>query len=55
MQPLIQALPLTALIDGLRGVVNEGRSLGELLPELGVMTAWGAISFGLALKLFRWQ
>ena len=55
MQPFIRALPLTALIDGLRGVVNEGRSLAELAPQLGVMTAWGTVSFGLALKLFRWQ
>ena len=54
-QPFIHALPLTALIDGLRGVVNEGRSLAELLPELGVMTVWGTASFALALKLFRWQ
>ena len=55
MQPFIHALPLTALIDGLRGVVNEGRGLAELVPELGVMTAWGTVSFALALKLFRWQ
>ncbi len=33
MQPFIHALPLTALIDGLRGVVNEGRSLAELAPR----------------------
>ena len=55
MQPFIHALPLTALIDGLRAVVNEGRSLADLVPELGVMTAWGTVSFALALKLFRWQ
>ena len=30
MQPFIQALPLTALIDALRGVMNEGLSLGAL-------------------------
>lgn len=55
MQPFIHALPLTALIDGLRGVVNEGRTLAELAPEIGIMTAWGTVSFGVALKLFRWQ
>ena len=27
MQPFIQALPLTALNDALRGVINEGLSL----------------------------
>ncbi len=55
MHPVIRALPLTALIDALRGVVNEGRTLADLLPEIGVMTAWGSVSFALALKLFRWQ
>lgn len=55
MQPYIRLLPLTALIDGLRGVTNEGRSLAQLLPEIGVMAGWGGLSFGLALRLFRWQ
>jgi ABC-2 type transport system permease protein len=55
MQPFIRALPLTALNDGLRAVINEGRPLTALARELGVMMAWGAIPFGLSLKLFRWQ
>jgi ABC-2 type transport system permease protein len=55
MQPFIQALPLTALIDALRGVVNEGSSLAAVTGEIGILTAWGILSFGLALKLFRWQ
>jgi ABC-2 type transport system permease protein len=55
MQPFIQALPLTALIDALRGVVNEGRSLREVAGEIAVLGVWGSVSFVLALKLFRWQ
>lgn len=55
MQPFIQALPLTALNDALRGVMNEGLPLTALASELGVLTAWGGVSFVLALKLFRWQ
>lgn len=55
MQPVIQALPLTALIDALRGVVNDGASLRAVLSELGIVSAWGALSFVLALKIFRWQ
>lgn len=55
MQPAIQALPLTALIDALRGIVNEGQSVLALSSELGVLAAWGSVSFLLALKLFRWQ
>lgn len=55
MQPFVQALPLTALNDALRGVMLEGTGLAALLPELAILTVWGAVSFVLALKLFRWQ
>lgn len=55
MQPFIQVLPLTALIDALRGVMNEGTSLASLSGEIGLVLAWGLGSFALALRLFRWQ
>jgi ABC-type multidrug transport system permease subunit len=55
MQPLVQALPLTALNDALRGVMLEGAGLAALLPELALLAAWGAASFVVALKVFRWQ
>jgi ABC transporter DrrB family efflux protein len=55
MQPFIHALPLTALNDSLRAVVNEGRPLTAMAREIVVMLAWGAISFGISLRLFRWQ
>jgi ABC-type multidrug transport system permease subunit len=55
MQPFVQALPLTALNDALRGVMLEGTPLGPLVPEMAILAAWGAVSFVLALKWFRWQ
>jgi ABC-type multidrug transport system permease subunit len=55
MQPFIQALPLTALNDALRLVMLEGAGLVAIGPELVNLALWGAISFALALKLFRWQ
>jgi ABC-type multidrug transport system permease subunit len=55
MQPFVQALPLTALNDALRAVMLEGAGLSRLLPELALLAVWGAVSFGLALKMFRWQ
>jgi len=55
MQPFVQALPLTALNNALRAVMLEGAGLGPLLPELALLAAWGAISFVVALKVFRWQ
>jgi ABC-2 type transport system permease protein len=55
LQPFVQALPLTALNDALRAVMLEGGSAASILSELAVLAAWGAISFALALKYFRWQ
>jgi ABC-2 type transport system permease protein len=55
MQPFIRVLPLTALIDALRAIVNEGRPLSALGYELAIMLGWGSASFAVALRLFRWQ
>lgn len=54
MQPFIQALPLTALNDALRAVVNEGAGLLTLGPPLLVLGVWGVVSFAAAMRLFRW-
>lgn len=55
MQPLIQALPLTALNSALRSVMLEGVGLVPVLPQLALLAAWGLVSFLVALKIFRWQ
>ncbi len=55
IQPFVQVLPLTALNDALRAVMLEGAGFAPLLPELGLLSAWGIVSFVLALKYFRWQ
>jgi ABC-type multidrug transport system permease subunit len=54
-QPFISALPLTALIDALRSHMLQGAGLVDLLPQLGVLTAWLIVSFVLAVRLFRWR
>jgi ABC-2 type transport system permease protein len=55
IQPLIQALPLTAVIDALRANILRGAGWQTVAPELGVIVLWMAGSFLLALKLFRWR
>jgi len=54
IQPLIKALPLTALNDALRASILEGTPLIHQWPQLLVMALWGGISFVLALRWFRW-
>jgi ABC-2 type transport system permease protein len=55
MQPLIQALPLTQLNNGLREVMLADRSLAEVAWRLGILFLWGGVAFILALKWFRWR
>ena len=55
MQPFIQALPLTALNDALRGVMLDGSGLIATGPELLILAAWGGGSFAVALRIFRWR
>jgi ABC-2 type transport system permease protein len=55
IQPLIQALPLTAVINALRANVLRGAGLQAVASELGIILAWMVVSFALALRLFRWR
>ena len=55
MQPFIRLLPLTALNDALRAIVNEGQSITAVASETAILASWGLISFVLSLRLFRWQ
>ena len=54
VHPLIKMLPLTALNDALRATILEGASLTAQSGRLLVLVLWGGISFGLALRWFRW-
>jgi ABC-type multidrug transport system permease subunit len=53
--PVIRALPLTALNDALRGVMNDGFNVAQIAPQLAVLAAWGVVSYLVGLKIFRWQ
>ena len=55
VQPIIEALPLTALNDALRATMLQGATLTQIAPQLGVLAAWLIVCFPVALKLFRWR
>jgi ABC-type multidrug transport system permease subunit len=55
VKPLIRALPLTALNDALRAVVNDGYGFTQIAPQLGILLAWTVVSAVVGLKIFRWQ
>ncbi len=55
IQPFVQALPLTAAVDALRGGMLQGARLHQISGELGILTGWLVVCFVAALKLFRWR
>ena len=55
VQPVIQALPLTAVVDSVRGIMIQGLGWGALAPEFAIILTWLVLSFGIALRFFRWR
>ncbi len=55
VQPAIQALPLTALVDALRAVVLEGAALTAIRDELARLFFWTVVPFAVALRIFKWR
>ena len=55
IQPLVQALPLTAAIDLLRGNMLQGMHLAEMTAPVMVLIAWLLVCFAASLKIFRWR
>ena len=50
---IAQINPISALIDGMRGLILEGWDTGTLLPAIAVATAIFVVSFGLAARGLR--
>ena len=55
VQPLIKALPLTALVDALRANMLQGATLVEVGPSLAALGTCLIVCFALAMKMFRWR
>jgi ABC-type multidrug transport system permease subunit len=54
-QPVIQALPLTAVNDALRANMLQGASWSVVGNELAIIAVWLVVCFTLALRMFRWR
>jgi ABC-type multidrug transport system permease subunit len=55
VQVLARLLPLTVLNDALRAVMLDGTSLVGVSGLLGGLLLWSGVSFGIALRIFRWE
>jgi ABC-2 type transport system permease protein len=55
LQTVTNYLPLTPVIDGLRQLTTEGKSLLEIGPQLGLVAIWMVIVYVIAFRVFRWE
>ncbi|WP_217254256.1 ABC transporter permease [Streptomyces sp. AC602_WCS936] len=52
-QSVLGLLPISALSDGLRDVLQHGASMPW--GDLGILAAWGVVGIAAAGKFFRWE
>lgn len=55
LQGISAFLPLTPVIDGLRYIINEGYTVVQLAPQLGLMAVWTLVIYIIAFRVFRWE
>lgn len=55
VQPFVQALPLTAAIEAMRGNMLQGISLQHQLVQVGILVAWFVVPFAVSVRIFRWR
>lgn len=52
---VIEKLPLTLLVDGIRAVFTEGAGIAETAPAAAGLFTIGAVFFAAGLKIFKWH
>lgn len=55
LQNITTYLPLTPIIDGIRLIMTEGKTLLDLGPQLLIMGVWIIVIYFIAIKVFRWE
>jgi ABC-type multidrug transport system permease subunit len=51
---IIRYIPLTLLADSLRSVLNEGATIMEIAIPISLLLGYGALSFVVGLRVFKW-
>lgn len=55
LQNVSQFLPLTPVIDGIRLIATEGKTLIEVAPQVGLLSIWAVVIYFIAFRIFRWE
>ena len=53
IRSVLELLPISALSDGLRDVLQHGASTPW--ADLGVLAVWAGLGLGAAARFFRWE
>lgn len=55
LQNITKFIPLTPIVDSVRYVVTEGKTIFELGPEMAIILGWTLVIYIVAFKAFRWE
>jgi ABC-2 type transport system permease protein len=53
VRPVLEALPISALSDGLRAVLQQGAATPW--GDLGILAVWAVLGLAAAARFFRWE
>ena len=55
LQKITVFIPLTPVVDGLRLILTEGKTVLDLGPQLAIIGAWTVLIYIIAFRVFRWE
>ncbi len=55
LQSIAAFLPLTPIVDGLRMILTEGKTIFDIGAQLAVIAVWTIIIYVVSFKVFRWE
>jgi ABC-2 type transport system permease protein len=55
LQSASTILPLTPLVEGIRMIITESKTIIDIAPQIGLMSMWTIVIYIIAFKVFRWE
>lgn len=55
LQNISEYLPLTPIIDGIRLITTEGKTLIEISSQISIILFWTIVVYAIAFRVFRWE
>lgn len=55
LQSITAYIPLTPIVEGLRLILTEGKTIFELGSQLLIIAVWTVIIYVIAFRVFRWE